>query len=697
MALVRTAASAVSVGTERTLLEFAGKSLLGKARQRPDLLRQTLDKARREGLLSTLDAVLNRLDQTLTLGYSSSGTVLEVGEGVRSVRVGDRVACGGGGYAVHAEYAVVPERLMALMPAGVSMESGAFVTLAAIVLHGLRLGGAQLGDRVAVIGLGLLGQLGAGLARAAGCEVLGVDLDPARVALAQQLGVNAVTREEAPEAALAATGGRGHDLVLICADTDSSDPVELAGDIARDRAHVVAVGAVGLEIPRRLYYEKELRFVVSRSYGPGRYDPDYEEKGRDYPIGYVRWTEGRNMAAVVEMLEQGRLEVGSLITHRFPIERGQEAYALIRERGREPFLGVLITYPQAEEAAPPARGKVPLARREVRAEKEIRLGVLGAGQFATGVLLPALSGLRDVELLGIASASGRSAASAGKRFGFQYAASGPEEILGDQRVNTIAVLTRHHLHASLTERALEAGKHVFCEKPLALDRQQLERVVEAWRGSPGLLMVGFNRRFAPLALQMKAFLAPVAGPLAMHYRVNAGPLPGDHWLHDPEVGGGRMIGEGCHFIDFLTYLAGAEPTRVHAVGLPDDGRYQEDNLLVTLEFADGSIGSLHYLANGDRAFPKERVEVFGGGRVAMLEDFRRLEMVAEGRRQVERSRLRQDKGHRGECQALVEALQSGGEPPIPMGQLAAVTMATFAVIESLRASEPVEVDLPRLR
>ncbi|MDD2695153.1 MAG: bi-domain-containing oxidoreductase [Anaerolineales bacterium] len=699
-ALVRTAASLVSAGTERMLVEFAEKSLLGKARARPDLARQVWDKARREGLLTTLEAAFNRLDQPMPLGYSSAGTILALGEGMGGFHAGERVACAGGGYAVHAELAVVPRNLLARLPQQVDFEAGAFATLGAIALHGFRLGGAQLGERVAVIGLGLLGLLSAVIARAAGCQVLGIDLDESRVALAQGMNLQAVPRQGAEEAARSFSQGLGCDVVLVCADTPSTDPVELAGAIGRDRGRVVAVGAVDMRLPRKAYYAKELSFIVSRSYGPGRYDPVYEEAGVDYPPGYVRWTEGRNLQAFVDLLAEGRLEVRPLISHRFPIDQAPQAYALISGKRQEPYLGVLLTYPaeapeiavdrlapQVQEGAPstPSLPRRPAAQR-------VRLGALGAGNFASNVLLPVLSKLDSVELVGVASASGASAQNARQRFGFRYASSDEKRLFADPEIDAVAILTRHHLHAEQVLAALGAGKHVFCEKPLALRPEELDEILAVLRQAPKeapILMVGFNRRFAPLMASLKGFLEPRREPFYAHYRVNAGAIPLTHWTQDPHLGGGRIIGEACHFIDALTFLVGQPPVSVAARGLPDGGVYQEDNLEITLRFPDGSLGSVAYLANGDRAFPKERLEVFCGGKVAALEDYRSLELAAGGRRRTQRSPWRQDKGHCAEWLAFSHAILHGGPPPIPYAHLAGVTRASFAAVQALRSGETV--------
>lgn len=683
MALVRNQASVVSPGTERALAQFAGKSLLGKARSRPDLVRQVLDKLQREGVLATMEAVQNRLDQPMPLGYSSAGRVEAVGEGVSSVQAGDRVACAGGGYAVHAEFALVPENLVCRIPDGVPSEAAAFATLGAVALHGFRLAQVQVGSAVAVIGLGVVGQLAMQLARAAGCRAFGVDLNGERVGKARAAGFEAAIRQDAEKAAAAASAGRGFDAVLICADADSSDPVELAAAIARDRATVVGVGAVGLDLPRRPFYEKELTFLVSRSYGPGRYDPSYEEAGVDYPLGYVRWTEGRNLEAFLDLAADGKVDPMTLITHRFPIERAEAAYELIGGDQREQALGVLIEYPAADQGAPLA-GVVTTARPSPPQE-DVRLGVLGAGSFASQVILPKLSKIDDLSLVGISSGRGLTAAEAARRFKFHFAASEQEALLEHESINAIAVFTRHHLHPDQVAAALAAGKHVFCEKPLAIERAGLQKVVEALQASDRILTVGFNRRRAPLMVKLKAHFHPLQSPLTMHYRVNAGELPADHWLLDPEQGGGRLIGEGCHFIDAMTDLCGSLPRAVRAQSRGD--RSGAEDFVVNVEFVDGSLGTLTYTASGDRSQGKERLEVFGGGRSAVLDDFRRLETYAQGRRSVDRAWLRQDKGHRNLWRAFVDAVKRGGPPPIPYEQLITVAAATLAADEALRTGE----------
>jgi predicted dehydrogenase/threonine dehydrogenase-like Zn-dependent dehydrogenase len=695
MALVKTGASLVSAGTERMVVEFAEKSLVGKARSRPDLVRQVIDKAKREGLLATAKAAFDRLDQPMALGYSSAGTIVALGDNMRGFKIGQRVACAGGVYAVHAEYAVVPRNLLTPLPEHVDFESAAFTTLGAIALHGFRLAEPQIGETVAVIGMGLLGLLTGQIAAVAGCRVLGIDIDPKRIALASSLGLQACIRAQAEDAAQSFTANRGFDVVIICADTASNDPVELAGAVARDRARVVATGAVGLTFPRKIYYEKELSFINSRSYGPGRYDASYEENGQDYPLGYIRWTEGRNFEAIVDMLASGKLQVQLLITHRFPIEQATEAYEVITGKKNEPFLGVLLTYESGQQVSTETGPSVPVylpTNRNPAKSGTVKLGVLGAGLFANATLLPAIQKVDGIDLVGIASASGLHAQHAAKKYGFAYAASSDDEIINDPNTNTIAILTRHDSHAELVVKALQAGKHVFVEKPLAINAEGLEQISKALQSSlQSLLTVGFNRRFSPLAQQLIAFLQNRSEPLYAHYRVNAGYLPSNHWTQDPAVGGGRVIGEGCHFVDFITFLVGQAPVSVSAVALPDGGKYREDNVSMTFSFSDGSVGIVDYLANGDKSFPKERVEVFCGGKIAVLDDFRSLELIRDGRGKT--IKLAQDKGWKDEWVAIARAIREGGKPPIPYEQLVGVTKATFAVRESLRKNgEKITID-----
>jgi len=696
--LVRLAASVVSAGTERAACEFASKTLLQKAKARPDLVREVISKVRRDGLFSAVAAVRSRLDQPNALGYSSSGTVIGVGEGVTDLSAGDRVACAGASYAVHAEFACVPRLLVARIrpDSAVSFEEAAFTTVGAVALHGVRTADVKLGDVVAVIGLGLLGQLTVQTLKAAGCRVLGMDIAAERAELALRLGADdvCISRDGLHDLCVQHSSGHGADAVLITAETASSEPVDLAGEVTRDRGVVVAVGTVSMNIQRKLYFEKELDFRVSRSYGPGRYDSAYEQKGRDYPIGYVRWTETRNMEAFLQLLSDGKLDVKSLVTHRFPIARAQAAYDLITGKVGQPFLGVLITY---SEQADPSQ-EIQLVGKGIasalHSEKAMAIGVLGAGNFAMSTLLPALKHIRGVDLAGVCAANGSHARDAADRFGFRYCATEEKRVLDDPDVNTVLIATRHHLHATQVLAALETGKHVFCEKPLCLSEIDLGEIVRAYAisGRDPLLMVGFNRRFAPMAIKMRAFLKQVREPLALHCRVNAGFMARDHWVNDPEQGGGRILGEVCHFVDFLTFLAGALPVEVQARSVTSLEAYSDENVVIALRFANGSQGTISYLANGDRSYSKERVEVFGGGAVAVLEDFRRLELVRHGRKQTLRSRFRPDKGHRAELEAFAAAIRGRGELPISFEEIVSATLATLRIVESRSSGQPVEVD-----
>lgn len=685
--LVRTASSLVSAGTERAASEFAAKNLLQKARTRPDLVRDVLNKMHRDGVLATISSVRSRLDQPSALGYSSAGTVIAVGEGVTDINVGDRVACAGAGNAVHAEFACVPRLLVSRIPSpNVSFDEAAFTTVGAVALHGIRTAEAKLGDVVAVIGLGLLGQLTIQVLKAAGCCVVGMELSPQRADLAMRMGSDAVSTSASEFQNLCRqySSGNGVDAVLITAQTSSNDPVDLAGAVARNRAIVTAVGDVAMDIPRRTFYEKELDFRISRSYGPGRYDANYEQKGIDYPIGYVRWTETRNMQAFLNLLAARKLDLEPLITHRFPIVQARDAYDLINGKTGEPFLGVLISYPENASASDSLElSPEPPHRAQAGDSQAIRLGVLGTGSFATRTLLPAIKRSGSAEFVACSSASGSHAQQAAAKFGFLACTTNDHEVVSHPAVNTILIASRHHLHAQQVVAALDARKHVFCEKPLCLNESELAAMAAAVSNAPSsLLMVGFNRRFSRFAVQLKKFLDEVREPLAMHYRVNAGFLPPDHWLNDPQQGGGRIIGEVCHFVDFLSLLVGSAPVRVETRSLPNAAQYSNDNVECSLWFPNGSLGTITYVANGDQAFSKERIEIFGGGSVAVLEDFRRLELVRRGRKTVSRTFLGQDKGHQAEWDAFAGAIRSGSPSPISFPEIAATMMATFTLEES---------------
>jgi predicted dehydrogenase/threonine dehydrogenase-like Zn-dependent dehydrogenase len=682
--LVQTHASLLSIGTDRLMLNLARSSLLGKARERPDLVRKVVARVARDGLVATGRAVLDKLDQAVPLGYSCCGTVIAVGDGVPEFSVGDRVACAGAKEANHAEVNLVSRNLCVPVPLGVPDEAAAFVTLGAIALQGVRAVQPTLGETFAVIGLGLVGQLTSQLLRANGCRVLAIDLNADKVALAQRLGADRAIEREGPvlQASLDLTSGRGVDGVIITASAKTNDPIVLAGDLCRDRARVSVVGAVSTDIPRRPYYDKEIEVIQSRSYGPGRYDPNYEDLGVDYPIGYVRWTERRNLEAFLDLCNKKAIDVASLISHRFDITAGEEAYATME---REPdALGIILTYPHQQSA--PAR-TVSVARRTIGSLN--RVGFVGAGAFASGTLIPAAAAA-GAELVTIASARGITARHLADRFHFRECSTDTDRVLAHPDIDAVFIATRHHLHAPQAEVALRASKHVFVEKPLALSLAELEAVLAAQEASGHVLFVGYNRRFSPLAAALKGFFAERRSPLVIYYRVNAGQIPADSWIHDPAVGGGRILGEVCHFIDLACYLAGAMPISVHAEGIQARGAARaDDNLVLTLKLGDGSVCSILYAATGDPSGGKERVEVLGDDAIGCLDDFRSLHLHRGGRGRTIR-KLSQDKGHRAAVRAFFEAIRVGASA-MSMEQIAAVSRATFGAVESLHTGETIKL------
>jgi len=686
--LVRTVRSLVSAGTEKIIVDLARKSLLAKARARPDLVQKVISTARKQGIMNTFRKVQTKLETPIPLGYSCAGVVVEVGEDVHEFRVGDRVACAGAGYANHADYNYVPRNLLAKLPPGVPMESACFATVSAIALQGVRQAQLTLGERVAVLGLGLIGQITVQILRANGCRVLGFDPNSARAQLAKELGAHAAVSSDLEAEAERFTNSEGIDAVIITASNPTNNtPIAQAGEISRLRGRVVVVGVVGMDVDRSVYYRKELDLRMSMSYGPGRYDPEFEERGFDYPIAHVRWTEQRNLVAVLDLIADGRLRVEPLVTHRFEIDDALAAYDLISS-GKEPYLGVLLGFGADDEEAvqPPARIEL---SREPRARDRLGIGVIGAGGFGQSVLLPALMAAGGVDPVAIVSAGGTSARRIGEQYRFRFAATRAEEVLRNDDVDVVFVLTRHDLHAQLVIAALDAGKHVFTEKPLALSLDQLEAISKAREGARGDVMVGFNRRFAPMVTKLKEHFSARAHPLALTYRVNAGFIPSDHWVHDPVEGGGRILGEACHFVDLLHHIVGAPVQRVFAENFAGSAKFRgDDNVIVSLRFADGSVGSLLYTAAGDDRISKERIEVYGDGAVAILEDFRSLELARAGRGRTERS-SNQEKGFPEEMQRFLEAVRSGGPMPIPFEQSRASTMATLAITESLRTGAPV--------
>jgi predicted dehydrogenase/threonine dehydrogenase-like Zn-dependent dehydrogenase len=683
--LVRTAASLISAGTEKMVVDSGKQSLLSKAKERPDLVRQVIDKARTEGIMNTFTAVRAKLDSKNPLGYSAAGVVTAVGEGVTGFSVGDRVACAGVGYASHAEVLSVPKNLCVRIPHELSFDQGCFATLGAIALQGLRLADPTLGESVVVIGLGLLGQIAVQLLRANGCRVFGIDLDAEKLTLAQELGADdASLPDEARQRVRDWSRGRGADAVLITAGTSSNDPITMAGDISRQKGRVVVVGMVGMDVPRGPYFSKELSLQISMSYGPGRYDTEYEERGQDYPFGYVRWTEGRNLEAFLDLAANGSLQLERLITHRFSIDRGEDAYKLITGETKEPYLGIVLQYDTERSI----EERIEITRRPAAKQDKVVVGMIGAGGYARGMLLPAFRS-NGVDLRSVNTASGVTATNVAREFGFASAVSSPDLILGDEAINLVVIATPHDTHAELARRALERGKHVFVEKPLALNDSELDEVLAEAETSSGRLMVGFNRRFSPAAQQAKEFFTGHKGPLSILYRVSGGRIARDHWLQDPATGGGRIIGEVCHFIDTMHYLTGAVTTRVFAesINSSDHAVTDEDSVFISLKFSDGSIA---YVSEGDKALPKERIEIFGGGKTFVVDDFRSTAAYSGGKDAVT-TFAKQDKGQREEIRRVCSVVLDGGESPIALQDLKATSQATFRIIDSLRSGSSVDV------
>ena len=677
--------SLISAGTERYLVELTQKSLLAKARERPDHVSRIIQKARQEGLRSVAEQVRAKLDEPFPLGYSATGVVLECGAGVEAFKPGDRVAVA----APHAGVVLVGRNLCARVPDGVTFDAAAYAAVAAIAMQGVRLSRASLGERVLIVGLGLVGQITACLLKAQGCRVFGTDTDPWKVARARSLGIDAADTGAPRPAVMDFTGGLGTDAVVITATTSSNDPIEFAADVCRPKGRIVLVGVVGLDIPRAPFFKKELEFTVSSSLGPGRGDPSYEEKGIDYPPTYARWTAQRNMEAVLDLMSQGKLPVERLTTHRFAIDRAPEAYELIT-KAKESYLGVVLEYPASAvhrtsvtlRALPPSGGK-------------LGISCIGVGNFPRLVLLPALAKV-DVDRRGLCSAKGLSAAHTALDKGFAFATTDADEILRDSHTHAVFILTRHDLHAELVVSALRAGKHVFVEKPLCITPEELAAVaacVEELGPRCPILMVGFNRRFARGTALLRTFFEGVV-PVSISYRFAPGALPADHWTQDEGIGGGRIVGEACHAIDTCVALAGSPPRRVFAesAGMVGGLQKTDDRVFITMAHENGSVSNVSYQAGGDRSGPVERIEMFGGGRTATLEGWDRLEAWEANRRR--RQSAGKDKGHEAELREFLRACREGGPWPIPWPDLFGVSWASLMSVRSLREGRVVRIDEP---
>ena len=683
-AVVQTAASFVSAGTERMLAEFAKKGLVGKAMQMPDQVKKVFRKMKTEGVFATLEKVKAKLDQPIPLGYSSAGIVVEAGRD-SGVNVGDRVACGGAGFANHADFNYVPKNLMIKIPDAVSFEDASCATVGSIALQGVRQCEVNLGETVAVIGLGLMGILAVQMLKASGCMVIGFDPNPARCRLAEELGCDRAVSDNLLGEAMTFSCGQGVDAVLITAATHSDEPVTVAAEICRKKGRVVVTGLVGMNLPRDQYYKKEIDFRLSCSYGPGRYDPVYEEQGVDYPFGYVRWTEQRNMAAFLQLVAEGKVTPSKLVTHKFKFDDALDAYQILLGIKKEPYLGIVLEYDDVKSAS---EAKV-VRRVDMPSAKPVagKVGVsfIGAGNFTKAVLLPNLKNVSGCCFRGVSTATGMSATDTAKKYGFAFATTNQDEVLKDKDTNLVMVTTRHDMHSAQVKSALAAGKHVFTEKPLAINEEQLEELA----GDPNRdrIMVGFNRRFSPHAELLREYFSKRSLPLVMHYRVNAGSIPRDIWLQDPGIGGGRMIGEGCHFIDFMSYVCGASIVNVQAMCIKTANAAEtpEDSISVNIQFADGSIGTLEYVALGDTSLPKELCEIHGEGSTAIMDNF--CSTVCTGKLGKRKLKGSQQKGFSEELAATVESVKAGGAMPISWDEIENVTKATFAVLKAVKSGK----------
>lgn len=692
MVLVENHFSLISAGTERSTVKVAQANLLGKAKQRPELVAQVLQNVRKEGLAATISKVKTKLDSLKALGYSTSGTVVASLDKSGAFKPGDRVACAGQDYASHAEMIAVPQNLVAKVPDNVSMDDAAFTTLGAIALQGVRQAAPNIGESVCVIGLGLLGQITCQLLKANGCNVFGIDFKSSLLELALKMGADtSMNRNDSNllAACEAFTRGHGFDSVIITAAAPTNDPVVLSSEILRKKGKVVIVGAVKMDIPRDPnFYPKELDLRMSCSYGPGRYDVEYEEMGNDYPIAYVRWTEQRNMEAFLDLISQGRIQVKPLITHIFDIEDAENAYNLVMGKTTEDSIGILLKY----DATGNLKNKmVEVANNPVKA---ISTGFIGAGSFAQSYLIPNVKAF-GAGLQGVVTSRGITSKNVAEKFGFNFCSSLPEEVLTNNDINTIFIATPHSSHSKFAVKALQQGKAVFVEKPLAIDIQQLKDVLNAYRENRMPLMVGFNRRFAPISKQIKQEFHNIGEPLVIQMRINAGYIPKDHWTQIPEIGAGRIIGEICHFIDLMQFFCEEEPVRVFAESISSDNTdvTNFDNVSITVKFNNGSVGNLVYLANGDKLLPKEHIEVFGAGKVGIINDFKNGHLYKNNKSTKLASH---GKGHKEEVSAFLNAVKTGESLPLTFRSICLTTLTTFKILDSLYTGMPQAIDLNEL-
>lgn len=669
--LIKTTKSLVSLGTERMLVEFGKSNLISKARQQPDKVKMVLDKIKTDGLIPTLETVFNKLGEPLPLGYCNVGEVIEVGSGVSEFKKGDRVASNGS----HAEYVCVPKNLVAAIPDTVSDEQAAFTVIGSIGLQGIRLLEPTLGETIVVTGLGLIGLITAQLLKANGCNVIGIDFDEAKLKLAQQWGIRTINPsagQDPVKTVMQMTDGVGADGVIITASTKSNDVISQAAQMSRQRGRIILVGVIGLELSRAEFYQKELTFQVSCSYGPGRYDDDYENKGQDYPLPFVRWTEKRNFETILNSISSNYIDVEPLITEVIDLADYQKIYGNI---GSSKSIASILDYSNSK----PYTNEVVVSTNQGKTQKNGGLAIVGAGNFTKMTMLPALKGT-DLTLKYIVSSGGLTGTTLAKKFSIEKSVTDMEIALNDPAVNTIAITTRHNLHASMVMVALKAGKNVFVEKPLALNREELNQILEVYKTTDASLTVGFNRRFAPQAVQMKKHLGN--GPMNIIATMNAGFIPADVWVHDLKIGGGRIIGEACHFIDLISYLTGSKVTEVCMNALGKQPEQNTDNATLLLKYEDGSNAVINYFSNGSKSYSKERLEVYSKERTMILDNWRKLK--AYGFKGFNGSKNKMDKGHSTQFRKLADQIKNGGEPLIDMDSLVNTTLASFAALESLK-------------
>lgn len=704
--LVKNMASLISIGTERSIIELGQKSLLGKAKARPDLVKRFMEKAKKEGFIKTFNEALGRLDNPTPLGYSSAGVVIEAGNNVHKFSPGDRVACIGAGYAAHAEYITVPENLCCKIPDHLTFEEASFGMLGIIALHGIRCSRLTFGESVAVIGLGLLGLISVQILKAYGCKVAGMDIDPAKVELAKTLGADLAftSVEEIKSGTERFTNGHGADAVIITAATKSDAPVNTAVEIARYGGRIVLVGVADIHPQRNDMWHKEVEIIVSKAGGPGTFDPFYENKGIDYPIGYVRWTENRNLEEFLSLAAEKKVNVRDLISHRFPIEKAETVYGdMLKDKGG-PYTGVILEYPEDKKDIELVR-LVELVKSSTTnatnktnqtnpTSKTVSLGVIGAGLFGKALLLPALKNIKDILLHTLSTSSSANTYHTAKKYGFENCTTDYKEVVCNEQINSVIVLTPHSLHAKMVMEALKAGKHVFIEKPLCVNQEELREVIDTYsslvtHNSSLFLMVGYNRRFSPHAIKAKEYLSGRQEPLVITYRINAGFVPAHHWVHSEEEGGSRIIGEVCHFVDMMQFLTNSNPVRVYAerISGPNKTALNSDNVIVTIKFEDGSVGNIIYSASGDKAYSREQIEIFSEGKTIVIKDYKEINFHFSGKKKTFKT-FNQEMGYKEELQHFFDVICGKTGMRLSPEEIFYSTLTVFRINDSLLSGEP---------